>query len=180
MSQIFYVPGRGFLGLVWGQGNEGLQPLIQTISCFLGRAWPGCAGPHGLQESGMWRLRGAGTHICRDMEMQGHREVGTQDFRDMGVRGVLTHLLMHFTPLPGSWSPPSWHSLAAAFPACPLAGCGQLQAPRWLRATPSVAEGPSPRSSPGDFGRAKQLPWEIVFFFQLKPLLIFPDGFNGI
>lgn len=134
MSPVFYVCGRGFLWLIWGQGNEGPQPphsLIQTRSCFLGRAWPGCAGPHGSQERGVWRLGRAGVH--RHTYMQGHREVGTEHFRDMGVRGVPTHLLMHPTPSLGWWSPPGWNPAAAAFPACPLAWCGQLQALGWLR-----------------------------------------------
>lgn len=171
-------------GLSGDKGMRGLSPLSRLDPASwaeLGQAVlvPMAHKRVGCGDLGMQGCRSAGTHICRDMEMQEHREVRTQDFRDMGVRGVPTHLLMHFTPLPGWWSPPSWHSLAAAFPACLLAGCGQLQVPGWLRATPGVAEGPSPRSSLGHFGRAKQLPREIVFF-QLKPLLIFPDGFNGI
>lgn len=47
-----------------------------------------------------------GMEECRDTHMQGYGDAGTQevrteDFRDMGVRGVLTHLLIHPTPLLG-------------------------------------------------------------------------------
>lgn len=36
---------------------------------------------------------------CRGTHMQGYGDAGTQDFRDVGVRGVPTHLLIHRTPL---------------------------------------------------------------------------------
>lgn len=50
--------------------------------------------------------------------MQGLREVGTQDFRDVGVRGVPTHLLIHHTPLPRCSHPQAGtHQLLPSLPA---------------------------------------------------------------
>lgn len=133
MSPVVYVCGRGFLWLIWGQGNEGPQPphsLIQTRSCFLGRACQAVLVPMALKRD---RCGDLGAQECTDTQRQGHREVWTEHFRDMELRGVPTHLLMNPAPSLGCWSPPDWSPAAAAFPVCPLAWCGQLQALGWLR-----------------------------------------------
>lgn len=71
-------------GLSGDKGMRGLSPLSRLDPASwaeLGQAVlvPMAHKRVGCGDLGMQGCRSAGTHICRDMEMQEHREVRTQD-----------------------------------------------------------------------------------------------------